>query len=78
MFVIVLTQQYVIGTYNAAEAEQAPGSSLVYLCHLLGAFEELFSPVSLMQQWKPIVSLQESEWQRYPVNTPCSFVEPGN
>lgn len=60
MFVIVLKQQYVRGTYNSAGSEQAPGSSLVYLCHLSGAFKELFSPVSPLQRWKPIVSLQES------------------
>ena len=46
MFVIVLKQQIVTGTYNSAESEQAPGSSLVYLCHLLGAFKELFFSVS--------------------------------
>lgn len=73
MFVIVLKQQYVTGTYNSAESEQAPGSSLVYLCHLLGAFKELFSPVSLVQQWKPIVSPRESEWLLRPVNTPLLF-----
>lgn len=48
MSIIVLKQQYVTGTYNSAEFEQAPGSSLVYLCHLWGAFKELFFPVSLM------------------------------
>lgn len=61
-----------------AESEQAPGSSLVYLCHLSGAFKELFSPVSLRQRWKPIVSLQESEWHRVQSIRPCSFMEPGN
>jgi hypothetical protein len=70
MFVIVLKQQYVTGTYNSAESEQAPGSSPVYLCHLSGAFKELLSPVSLTPQWKPIVSLQEPEWHGCPVNTP--------
>lgn len=48
MFVIVLKQQYVTGTYNPAESEQAPGTSLVYLCHLLGAFKELLFSVSQM------------------------------
>lgn len=48
MCVIVFKQQYVTGTYNLAESEQAPGSPLVYLCHLLKAFKELFFPVSKM------------------------------
>lgn len=46
MFVIVLKQQYFTGTYNSAESEQAPGSSLVYVRHLLGAVKELFFLVS--------------------------------
>lgn len=48
MFVIVLKQLYFTGTNNSAKSEQAPGSSLVYLYHLLGAFKELFFLVSQM------------------------------
>lgn len=48
MFVIVLKQQIVTETYNSAESEQAPGSSLINLCHLLGVFKELFFSVSQM------------------------------